>query len=57
MRVERDTSGVDRVRTHDGRSLGQPAEVGAHRPSYMLSVTPMRLADLASAVRGPRSRW
>lgn len=52
MRVEKDPNGVDRVRTHDGRSLGNPAEVGANRPSYMLSVTPMRLADLASAVRG-----
>jgi hypothetical protein len=51
MRVERDPSGVDRVRTHDGRSLGAPAEVGANRPNYMTSVTPMRLSDLASAVR------
>ena len=52
LRIERDASGVDRVRTHDGRSLGHPSEVGANRPNYMLSVTPMRLADLASAVRG-----
>lgn len=52
LRIERDASGVDRVRTHDGRSLGQPAELGAHRSNYMLSVTPMRLADLESAVRG-----
>lgn len=51
MRVERDPNGVDWVRTYDGRSLGSPAEVGANRPSYMLSVTPMRLADLATAVR------
>lgn len=52
MRVERDVNGVDRVRTYDGRSLGSPAEVGANRANYMTSVTPMRLSDLASAVRG-----
>ena len=51
MKIERDFSGVDRVRTHDGRSLGSTAQVGVHRPNYMLSITPMRLADLASAVR------
>ncbi len=51
MRVERDHNGVDRVRTYDGRSLGSPAEVGANRPNYMTSVTPMRLSELASAVR------
>jgi hypothetical protein len=51
LRIERDANGVDRVRTHDGRSLGHPSEVGATRSNYMLSVTPMRLADLASAVR------
>ena len=51
MRVEKDPYGVDRVRTYDGRSLGNPSEVGAHRLSSTLSVTPMRLADLASAVR------
>jgi len=51
MRVERDYTGVDRVRTSDGRSLGSPAEVGAQRPNYMTSVTPMRLSDFESAVR------
>ena len=51
MRVEKDSYGVDRVRTYDGRSLGNPSEIGANRPSYMASVTPMRLADLESAVR------
>lgn len=51
MRVERDGSGVDRVRTHDGRSLGSINHVGAQRPNYMLSITPMRLADLAAAVK------
>jgi hypothetical protein len=51
MRIERDHNGVDRVRTYDGRSLGSPAEVGANRPNYMTSVTPMRLSDLATAVR------
>ena len=52
LRIERDGAGVDRVRTHDGRSLGNPAEVGAQRPSYMVSITPMRLSDLENAVRG-----
>jgi len=55
MRVERDYNGVDRVRTYDGRSLGSPAEVGAQRPNYMTSVTPMRLADLETAVRSRAS--
>ena len=52
MRVERDPYGVDRVRTYDGRSLGNPDQVGANKANYMLSVTPMRLSDLATAVRG-----
>ena len=51
MRVERDINGVDRVRTYDGRSLGSPNEIGAQRPNYMWSVTPMRLADLEIAVK------
>jgi hypothetical protein len=51
LRVERDPNGVDRVRTHDGRSLGSTAEVGPQRPNYMLSITPMRLSELESAVR------
>lgn len=52
MRVERDPFGVDRVRTYDGRSLGSPSQLSAQRVSPMISVTPMRLADLATAVRG-----
>lgn len=52
LRIERDVNGVDRVRTSDGRSLGHPSEFGPQRPSYMISVTPMRLSDLAAAVRG-----
>lgn len=51
MRVERDFNGVDRVRTNDGRSLGAINEVGPQRPSMMLSITPMRLSELASAVK------
>jgi hypothetical protein len=53
MRVERDTvSGVDRVRTFDGRALGSVAQVGPQRAAPSLaSVTPMRLSDLESAVR------
>jgi hypothetical protein len=51
LRVERDPNGVDRVRTHDGRSLGSTAEVGPQRPNYMLSITPMRLSELEAAVR------
>jgi hypothetical protein len=52
LRVERDPYGVDRIRTNDGRSLGHPAEISTERPNYMVSVTPMRLSDLAQAVRG-----
>jgi hypothetical protein len=52
MRVEKDPYGVDRVRTYDGRSLGNPEQVGANKANYMLSVTPMRLSDLETAVRG-----
>lgn len=52
MRVEKDPYGVDRVRTYDGRSLGNPNQVGANKADYMLSVTPMRLSDLETAVRG-----
>lgn len=51
MKVERDFSGVDRVRTHDGRSLGNVSQLGLNRPNYMLSINAMRLADLATAVR------
>jgi hypothetical protein len=51
MRIERDYAGVDRVRTHDGRSLGAVAEIGPLRPNYMRSITPMRLSELASAVK------
>lgn len=53
LRVERDPiGGVDRVRTHDGRSLGSPAQLGPQRTDSLLSITPMRLSELASAVRG-----
>ena len=52
MRVEKDPYGVDRVRTYDGRSLGSPNQVGANKADYMLSITPMRLSDLETAVRG-----
>lgn len=51
LRIEKDLNGIDRVRTHDGRSLSNPAELGNNRPGYMLSMTPMRLSDFASAVR------
>ena len=51
MKVERDFYGVDRVRTHDGRSLGSTAQIGPNRPNLMLSITAMRLSDLASQVR------
>jgi hypothetical protein len=52
MRIEKDPYGVDRVRTYDGRSLGSPAEVGTQKANALTPVTPMRLADLESAVRG-----
>ena len=53
MRVERDTvSGVDRVRTFDGRALGSVAQIGPQRAAPSLaSITPMRLAALETAVR------
>lgn len=53
MRVERDTvSRVDRVRTHDGRALGSISQVGPQRAApSRVSITPMRLSDLESAVR------
>lgn len=53
LRVEREPiSGVDRVRTHDGRSLGSTAQLGPQRTDSFISITPMRLSELASAVRG-----
>lgn len=51
LRVER-VSGVDRVRAFDGRSLGSTAEIGRPRSTSFTSVTPMRLVDVADAVRG-----
>ncbi len=53
LRVERDTvSGVDRVRTYDGRALGSVAQLGPQRAAPSLaSITPMRLTDLETAVR------
>jgi hypothetical protein len=53
MRIERDTaSRIDRVRTHDGRSLGSVAEIGPQRAAPSLaSISPMRLSELESAVR------
>lgn len=51
MRIERDTAGVDRVRTHDGRSLGHISQIGPQRPNGTLSIMPMRLSELAAAVK------
>lgn len=51
MRIEKDPYGVDRIRTFDGRALASPNNVGANKTDYMLSVTPMRLSDLETAVR------
>lgn len=52
LRIEREpVSGVDRVRTHDGRSLGSTAQLGPQRVDSMLSIAPMRLSELKSAVR------
>lgn len=53
MKVERDVNGVDRVRTFDGRALVSTAELGANRAATSTGLaTPMRLSELASAVRG-----
>lgn len=50
--IEREPmSGVDRVRTHDGRSLGSTAQLGPQRVDSMMSITPMRLTELKSSVR------
>lgn len=51
LRIEKDPYGVDRVRTYDGRSLGNANQVGANKVNYMLSVTAMRLTELETAVR------
>jgi len=53
MRVERESvSGVDRVRTFDGRALGSVAQFGPQRAAPSLaSITPMRLTELEAAVR------
>lgn len=52
LRVEREPmTGVDRVRTHDGRSLGSTAQLGPQRTAPLMSIAPMRLTELESAVR------
>jgi hypothetical protein len=52
LRIERDTvGGIDRVRLFDGRSIGSLAEIGRPRSSSFTPVTPMRLAEVAEAVR------
>ena len=52
LRIERDTvSGVDRIRAFDGRSVGSLADIGRPRSSSFALVTPMRLTDIADAVR------
>ena len=52
LRVERDTvGGVDRIRAFDGRSVGGLSDIGRPRSSSFAPVTPMRLADVAEAVR------
>lgn len=52
LRIERGTGdGIDRVRTNDGRSLGAVTELGAQRLPSFQAITPMRLSDLAAAVR------
>ncbi len=45
-------TGVDRVSTYDGRSLGSVAEFGAARAPALVPVTPMRLSDLKASVIG-----
>lgn len=51
MHVERDlATGVDRVRTFDGRSFLDTAEIGARRAAGVTVRTPMRLSEFRSAV-------
>lgn len=52
LRVERDGSGIDRVRTYDGRALINPGDVGSSRPRALSAAEAMRLSELAAAVRG-----
>ena len=53
LRIERDAaSGVDRVRTFDGRLLGSVAELGAARPPALTAITAMRLSEVKAAVLG-----
>ena len=53
VRIDRElATGVDRVRTFDGRSLGSPADIGGFRPPSFEPVTPMRLSDFKAAVVG-----
>lgn len=57
MRVDRDGNGVDRVTTFDGRAFASTAELGPQRAADARpSVTPMRLTDLAAAVRAELRR-
>lgn len=51
LRIERDGAGIECVRTHDGRSLGGVTEIGAERRNGRLSITPLRLSELAAAVK------
>jgi hypothetical protein len=52
LRIERDSmSGVDRVRGFDGRSLNSLADIGRPRITSFAPVAPMRLAEIADAVR------
>ena len=53
VRIERElATGIDRVRTFDGRSLGSTADLGGLRPPSFEPITPMRLADFKAAVLG-----
>ncbi|MEO8681016.1 MAG: hypothetical protein ABI665_18340 [Vicinamibacterales bacterium] len=51
LRIVHDPAGVDRVAAYDGRSLASTAQIGAARSPSLLSITPMRLSELESAVR------
>ena len=57
MRVDRDTNGVERVTTFDGRAVVSTAELGPQRAaSAPAGGPPMRLVDLGAAVRAELQR-
>ena len=51
LRVNRDASGLDRVRGFDGRALASVAEIGRPQVAVTRSLSPLRLTEVAAAIR------